>query len=84
MQRGTVIGSIWSTKRLEAVPKGGLQEIQLEDGGSRVVAFDPIGVGQGERALVVQGSVAAAWFGDRKVPIDALIIGVIDEENPRR
>ncbi len=84
MQRGTVIGSIWSTKRLEAVPKGGLQEIELDNGGSRVVAFDPIGVGQGERALVVQGSVAAAWFGDRKVPFDALIIVVIDEENPLR
>ncbi|MDH3472883.1 MAG: EutN/CcmL family microcompartment protein [Rhodospirillales bacterium] len=84
MQRGTVVGSIWSTKRLEAVPKGGLQEIEMEDGDARVVAFDPIGVGHGERVLVVQGSVAAAWFGDRKVPIDALIIGVIDEENPRR
>lgn len=84
MQRGTVVGSIWSTKRLEAVPKGGLQEIEMEGGDASVVAFDPIGVGQGERVLVVQGSVAAAWFGDRKVPIDALIIGVIDEENPRR
>jgi ethanolamine utilization protein EutN len=29
--------------------------------------------------LVVQGSVAASWFGDRKAPVDALIIGSIDE-----
>ncbi len=84
MQRGAVIGSVWSTKRLEVVPKGGLLEIEMEDGGAHVVAFDPIGVGPGERVLVVQGSVAAAWFGDRRVPIDALIIGVIDEEAPRR
>jgi len=78
MQRGVVIGSIWSTKRLEALPSGGLLDIEL-DGGGRVVAFDPLGCCDGERVLIVQGSVAAAWFGDRKVPVDALIIGSIDE-----
>ena len=85
MQRAVVIGSVWSTKRLAELPKGGLLEVEMEDsGGSRVVAFDPLGVGPGERVLVVQGSVASAWFGEKKVPIDALIIGVLDEENPRR
>ncbi len=33
----------------------------------------------GERVLVVQGSVAAAWFPGKAPPIDALIIGSIDE-----
>ena len=83
MQPGIVIGSIWSTKRLEAVPKGGLLEIEMEEG-SRVVAFDPLGCCEGERVLVIQGSVASAWFGENKVPVDALIIGSIDEQTPRR
>ncbi|MHA1599718.1 MAG: EutN/CcmL family microcompartment protein [Alphaproteobacteria bacterium] len=83
MQPGIVIGSVWSTKRLEAVPKGGLLEIEMEEG-SRVVAFDPLGCCEGERVLVIQGSVASAWFGDGKVPVDALIIGSIDEQTPRR
>lgn len=78
MQRGNVVGSVWSTKRIDALPKGGLLEIELE-GGGRVVAFDPLGCCMGERVLVVQGSVAASWFGDRKAPVDALIIGSIDE-----
>ena len=83
MQPGVVIGSIWSTKRLEAVPKGGLLEIEMEEG-SRVVAFDPLGCCEGERVLVIQGSVASEWFGEDKVPVDALIIGSIDEQTPRR
>jgi ethanolamine utilization protein EutN len=29
--------------------------------------------------LVAQGSVAAAWFPGRPPPVDALIIGSIDE-----
>jgi ethanolamine utilization protein EutN len=33
----------------------------------------------GERVLVAQGSVAAAWFPGKPPPIDALIIGSIDE-----
>jgi len=33
----------------------------------------------GERVLVAQGSVAAAWFPGKPPPIDALIVGSIDE-----
>jgi ethanolamine utilization protein EutN len=42
------------------------------------VAFDVLGSGVGERVLVAQGSVAAAWFPGKPPPIDALIIGSID------
>jgi ethanolamine utilization protein EutN len=38
-----------------------------------------LGSGVGERVLVAQGSVAAAWFPGKAPPIDALIIGSIDE-----
>jgi ethanolamine utilization protein EutN len=32
----------------------------------------------GERVLIAQGSVAAAWFAGQPPPVDALIIGSID------
>jgi ethanolamine utilization protein EutN len=38
-----------------------------------------LGSGVGERVLVAQGSVAAAWFPGKPPPIDALIIGSVDE-----
>ncbi|MDX6550267.1 MAG: ethanolamine utilization protein EutN, partial [Gaiellales bacterium] len=50
-------------------------------GGSRLIAFDVLGSGVGERVLVATGSVASGWF-ESHPPIDALIIGSIDEPAP--
>jgi len=85
MQRAIVIGNVWSTKRLKEIPNGAMLEIELDDGkGTRLVAFDVLGCGVGERVLVATGSVAAAWFPGKAPPIDALIIGSIDEESSKK
>lgn len=81
MLRGTVIGSVWSTKRLDEIPAGSILEIEI-DTGSRLLAFDPLGCGEGERVIIATGSVAAAWFKSASPPIDALIIGSIDDVTP--
>jgi len=78
MIKGRVIGRVWSTKRLEALPQGALLEVEVESG-SRLIAYDPLGCGEGEEVLVTQGSVAAGWFEGVKAPVDALIVGSIDE-----
>ena len=78
MLRATVTGSVWATRRIDQIPNGAFLEVEV-DGGSRLVAFDVLGSGVGERVLVAQGSVAAAWFPGKAPPIDALIIGSIDE-----
>ena len=78
MIKGRVIGRVWSTKRLEALPQGALLEVEIESGAC-LIAFDPLGCGEGEEVLVTQGSVAAGWFEGVKAPVDALIIGSIDE-----
>jgi len=80
MLRATVKGNVWSTKRLKEIPNGAMLEVELEDGkATRLVAFDVLGCGIGERVLVSTGSVAAAWFPGKPPPLDALIIGSIDE-----
>jgi ethanolamine utilization protein EutN len=43
-----------------------------------------LGCGVGERVLVATGSVAAAWFTGKAPPIDALIIGSIDEDSAKK
>ena len=78
MIRGRVIGHVWSTKRVAALPQGALLEVELENG-THLVAFDPLGCGDGEEVLVTQGSVAAGYFEGVKAPVDALVIGSIDE-----
>lgn len=78
MLKGTVKSSVWATKRVEDVPHGAFLEVELEGGGS-LVAFDILGSGVGERVLVATGSVAASRFAPAHPPIDALIIGLIDQ-----
>ena len=78
MLTATVVGNVWSTRRLAEIPNGAFLEVETEGTGTRLVAFDVLGSGVGERVLVAQGSVAAAWFPGKPPPIDALIIGSID------
>src|SRR3546814_20447871 len=56
-----------------------LLELVTENGGAHLVAFDVLGTGIGEHVLVAQGSVAAAWFPGAPPPVDALVIGSIDQ-----
>jgi ethanolamine utilization protein EutN len=82
MKTGYVVGRVWATKRLGELPSGALLEIDLEalsgGAGERVVAFDPLGCGEGERVLVTQGSVAKGWFKDGTAVVDALVVGSLD------
>ena len=84
MLTATVVGNVWSTRRLAEIPNGAFLEVEAEGTGTRMVAFDVLGSGVGERVLVAQGSVAAAWFPGKAPPIDALIIGSIDEPSAHR
>ena len=79
MIRGRVKGRCWATKRISEVPQGALLDVELQNG-SLLVAFDPLGCGNGEEVLITQGSVAAGYFKEIKAPIDALIIGSLDED----
>jgi len=81
MLQGTVVGNVWSTKRIDGLPNGAFLEVEVAGSGDRLVAFDVLGSGPGERVLVAQGSVASGWLPDRP-PVDALIIGSIDEPSP--
>jgi ethanolamine utilization protein EutN len=81
MLKATVVGNVWATKRLEGLPTGAFLEVEVEGAGSRLVAFDVLGSGIGERVLVATGSVAAAFFSDPHPPVDALVIGSIDDDS---
>jgi ethanolamine utilization protein EutN len=84
MKTGIVIGKVWATKRLDELPGGALLEIEMEEDDERLVAYDALGAGDGERVLVTQGSVAKGWFKDGKAVVDALIIGILDEPRGQR
>jgi ethanolamine utilization protein EutN len=81
MLTATVIGNVWATRRLAELPSGAFLEVEADGTGQRLIAFDVLGSGVGERVLIAQGSVAAAWFASKAPPpIDALIIGSVDPD----
>ena len=79
MLKAVVVGNVWATKRVEGLPNGAFLEVEVDGGGQRLVAFDVLGSGIGEHVLVATGSVAAAFFPDPHPPVDALVIGSVDE-----
>ena len=82
MLRATVTGSVWMTRRVDSLPSGALLEVKTDDGGT-LVAFDVLGSGEGERVLVATGSVASGYFSPEHPPLDALIIGSLDEQGDK-
>ena len=79
MLKATVTGRIWSTKKISDLPAGSILEVFIDNSSSTLLAFDPLGCGEGEKVIIATGSVAAAWFPGKSPPIDALIIGSIDD-----
>ena len=47
--------------------------------GRAIVALDHIGAGDGQLVLIVQGSSARMAEGLNKVPVDAVVVGIVDE-----
>lgn len=84
MIRATVTGTVWATRRLDEIPNGAFLEVTASGSSATFVAFDVLGSGVGEEVLVVQGSVASAWFGESHPPVDALIIGSVDPQSSSR
>jgi len=50
MLRATVVGNVWSTRRLPEVPAGALLDVET-DTGARLVALDVLGCGVGEQVI---------------------------------
>lgn len=78
-----VIDNIWSTRKADSLR--GLKFMLVEvlggiDAGRLLIAADTIGAGIGERVLVCTGSSARKMLNQDDVPIDAVIIGIIDED----
>lgn len=81
---GKVVGSVVSTRKNEKLvgSKFMIVEALAKTGGcTRVVAVDNIGAGIGELVLVATGSAARIGIDCATSPIDAAIVGIIDDES---
>lgn len=80
---GKVVGSVFSTRKSEKLVGNKFMIVRPEESmearGGDLVAIDIIGAGIGERVLVVQGSGARIGCDMQDAPVDAAIVGIIDE-----
>ena len=85
-----VTGSVVATQKLSSMVGSKLvtvepvrvepnQRDRLVPTGRTFVAVDTLGAGQGQMVLVVQGSSARMTPQTEKLPVDAAIIGIVDQ-----
>lgn len=85
MRIGIVIGNIWATRKepkLSGLKLLIVQPINIktgEDDKAPLIAADIIGAGVGERVIFVGGSSARGAAGDLQTPVDATIVGIVDD-----
>ncbi|MCD8218575.1 MAG: EutN/CcmL family microcompartment protein [Clostridiales bacterium] len=80
---GKVTGSIVSTRKQENLIGNKFMIVEpvgiMGAEARQVVAIDNIGAGIGEYVLVAQGSAARIGCGMPDAPVDAAIVGIIDD-----
>ncbi len=80
-----VVGSIVSTRKhpalvgnkflvVETVEEIGVQK-------EKFIAIDTVGAGIGEIVLITRGTSARCSIDNMNAPIDAAIVGIVDDEN---
>lgn len=76
---GRVVGNVWATRKVDDLSGLKFMIVELSPE-KRIVACDGIGAGIGDKVIVTKGSSARKVLNLENSPIDAAIIGIIDEE----
>ena len=85
MQIGRVVGTVVSTqkhRKFEGAKLLLVQPLNLDDTprGAALLAVDGVGAGVDEKVVVVlEGRAAGEALGKKAAPVDAAIIGIIDQ-----
>ncbi len=79
---GKVVGSVVSTRKCDNLVGNKfmiIEPIPCLKVENRIVAVDKVGAGIGETVLIAQGSAARIGCNMENAPVDAAIVGIIDE-----
>ena len=83
MLAGKVVGSIVATRKNEKLIGNKFMIVEVVDkmraAKQQLIAVDNIGAGIGEYVLVAQGSAARIGCDMQDAPVDAAIVGIIDD-----
>lgn len=82
---GKVVGTVISTRKNENLTGSKflivepMEKMGAEVYGKRLVAVDNVGAGIKEIVLVATGSAARIGTGNEASPVDACIVGIVDD-----
>lgn len=84
MRIGKVIGTLVATRKDEKLIGSKFMitqplDIELNPKGDPIVAVDTVGAGIGELIIYVTGTAGRIAAGKMDAPIDAAIVGIVDE-----
>ncbi|MGX7058417.1 EutN/CcmL family microcompartment protein [Vagococcus humatus] len=82
MVTAKLIDNIWATRKSEKLNGLKLMLAEVIGGsrdGERLVVCDVISAGIGDRVIIATGSAARHMLSDDSIPVDAAVIGIIDE-----
>ncbi len=79
-----IVGTVVATRKDDRLVANKLmlaRSVDPTDGelGNHLVAVDTVDAGVGETVLIVSGSSARMASGMRDLPVDAAIVGIVDE-----
>jgi ethanolamine utilization protein EutN len=80
---GKVVGTVISTRKNQNLVGNKfliIDPISGFDPKQRIVAVDNVGAGVGEIVLVALGSAARIGCGMTSAPVDAAVVGIVDNE----
>jgi ethanolamine utilization protein EutN len=87
-----VIGNVWSTRKEDSLRGLKFLVVQpvtltyeeerpiLSEFGNTLIAADRIGAGETEIVMITGGSSARQSLENTQVPVDAMVVGIIDKE----
>lgn len=78
-----LIDNVWATRKAESLNGYKLMLAEVIGGtsqGQRMIVIDNISAGIGDRVIITQGSSARRMLGDDNIPVDAVVVGIIDED----
>lgn len=83
MIAGKVVGSVVATRKNDKLIGNKFMIVEIVDRmratAQQLIAVDNIGAGIGEYVLVAQGSAARIGCDMKDAPVDAAIVGIIDD-----
>ena len=84
MLTARLIDNVWATRKAESLNGLKFMLAEIIGGGSqegqRLIVVDIISAGIGDRVIVATGSSARRMVGDDTIPVDAAVVGIIDED----